>query len=290
MTFDVHTTGLGVRFGDLRAIDDLSVTFPAGVITGLLGRNGAGKSTLMSVLAGYRPPNSGTASVDGAAPFEDPRLMSEICLVREVSDLEPSLRVAEAIELAASVRPRWDQAYADRLVDRFGLALDAKVGTLSRGAGSALLVIVGLAARAPLTMFDEPHLGMDPTMRYAFYEELLEDYGTHPRTVVVSTHLIDEAVPVIEHVVMIDHGRLLTSGTVDELVQHGVRLTGQDAAVGSLTDGLRVLHDQRLGRTRSAVVVAPFGEVEPRASQLGVDAEPLPLQDLFVHLTSEVSP
>jgi ABC-2 type transport system ATP-binding protein len=284
----IETFGLHVHFGRIRAIDDLSMRIAGGTICGILGRNGAGKSTLLSTIAGYRRPTRGRIEVAGADPFENARLMNEICLIRESGDFENSTTVDQVLELGNALRARWDARFAERLVDRFALPRAAKVGKLSRGQQAALAVTVGLASRAPLTMLDEPHLGMDAPSRYAFYEELLADYGEHPRTILLSTHHIDEVASILEDVVIIDHGRLLMQSSVDDLRAAGVELTGPAEAVDVMTAGLRTLSERRFGRTKSVVVFEPFDDDHAhRATDAGIDVGPIPLQDLFVHLTSE---
>jgi ABC-2 type transport system ATP-binding protein len=288
MTFPIEVTGLQVHFGDVRAVDDVSLTIAGGTVCGLLGRNGAGKSTLLSVLAAFRRPTGGQVRVDGEDPYENPRLMSETCLVRAGGDFEDSMTVRDTLGVAGELRPRWDTAFADDLVERFELPLRSKVRDLSRGKRSALAVTVGLAARAPLTMFDEPHLGMDVPSRYAFYDELLADYMAHPRTIVLSTHLIDEVASLFEDVVILDHGRVLAHAPADEMVARGAELTGSAEAVTALTRDLPVVSSRNLGPTRSVVVVEPLDDARrAEAAAAGVDVAPLPLQDLFVHLTAQ---
>jgi ABC-2 type transport system ATP-binding protein len=286
--FTVETSGLHVHFGHVRAIDDLSMRIAGGTICGILGRNGAGKSTLLSTLAAFRRPTRGRIEVDGVDPYENARLMNEICLIRESGDFENSTTVGQVLELGDALRARWDPDFAERLVDRFTLPRRTKVGKLSRGQRAALAVTVGLASRAPLTMLDEPHLGMDAPSRYAFYEELLADYAEHPRTILLSTHHIDEVAAILEDVVIIDHGRLLMQSSVEDLRAAGVELTGPAEAVDVMTAGLRTLSERRLGRTKSVVVFEPFDtDRVRRATDAGIDVGPIPLQDLFVHITGE---
>lgn len=283
----ISTDDLVMRFGDTTAIDGLSVTLPAGRITGLLGRNGAGKSTLMGLAAGHRRPTSGTLQLDGTEPYEHARLMAETSLVRDTVPFADSTTVTGHFKLVAAVRPRWDQEFADRLADRFELPARKRIGKLSKGKQAAVSVITALAARAPLTMFDEPHLGMDAPSRYAFYDELLADYAAHPRTILLSTHVIDEIANVIEDVVILDRGRLVVHDAVDQLRSRGAAITGRAADVDDVTFGLRVLSSRTLGTTKQAVVYDEFnGDVARRAAAAGVDIEPIPLQDLFIHLTS----
>jgi len=159
MSFPVEVCDLTVRFGDTRAVDDVSFSLAGGAIVGLLGRNGAGKTTLLETLAAFRRPTSGGVLIDGEDPYENRRLMSEMCLVREDGDLDDGVCVRDAMKIAATLRPRWDEETALRLVDRFEIATARKVGALSRGQRSALAASIGIATRAPVTMLDEPHLG-----------------------------------------------------------------------------------------------------------------------------------
>jgi ABC-2 type transport system ATP-binding protein len=285
----VELRDVTVRFGATTAVDAVTTTIAGGTIVGLLGRNGAGKSTLLSTIAAYRRPTSGTVRVDGGDPYEDPRLMSDICFVRDDGDFNGDLSIRDTVSIAGSLRPYWDQDTADRLLERFRLeAGRKKVGALSKGQRSALAVSVGLATRAPLTMFDEPHLGMDAPSRYAFYDELLAAYMEQPRTIVVSTHLIDEMAALFESVVIIDHGALLTHQTTDDLRARGVEITGPAAAVDEITLGMHVLSTRSLGSTKSAVVFGHFnGGLREQAAAAGVELGPIPLQDLFVALTSQ---
>jgi ABC-2 type transport system ATP-binding protein len=282
----ITTEHLTLRFGDVCAVEDLTVSFAPGRITGLLGRNGAGKSSLMTLVAGYRRATSGSLLVDGADPFEDAERMAETVLVRERILHADSTSVKDHLSIAASVRPRWDAEFAASLVERFEIPRARRISKLSHGQQAAVNVVVGLASRAPLTMFDEPHLGMDAPSRYAFYDSLLADYAEHPRTIVLSTHIIDEIANVVEDVVIIDRGRLLVSDAAERLRARGAEVTGPAELVDEVTFGRRVLSSRSLGHTKSAIVYDDLGGSFARlAAELDVDVGPLPLQDLFVHLT-----
>jgi ABC-2 type transport system ATP-binding protein len=288
MTFAITTRGLTQRFGDTAALDDVDLDLPAGAITAVLGRNGAGKSTLHSILAAYRRPTSGEVRVDGEDPYEHARLMSETCLIRGYPS-DGSTSVGDVLELAALLRPRWDGGYAERLLGVFDIPR-RRLRALSKGQRASLAVSVGLATRAPLTIFDEPHLGMDAPSRYAFYDELLADYLEHPRTILFSTHHIDEAARLFEHVVILDRGRVLLAEPAVELQGRGAELTGRDDAVDAFTAHRHVLATRQLGRTKAVAVFDRLDEGDRAdAARLGIEVGPLPLQDLFVHLTSQES-
>ncbi|WP_027346104.1 ABC transporter ATP-binding protein [Hamadaea tsunoensis] len=288
MSLGVEVADLSVRYGDVTALDGLSFTLAPGKIYGLLGRNGSGKSTLLSVLAAFRRPAAGRVLVDGQDPFENPSVMSRICLIREGGDLYSSARVRDVVGFAACVREGFDKAYADRLLDVFQIPRRRRVQALSRGQRSALGSVLGLASRAPLTILDEAYLGMDAPSRYTFYDALLEDYAEHPRTIILSTHLIEEVARLLEEVVIIDRGRLVLAGDTEDVRARGVTVTGRAAEVDAFTAGLTVLNSQTLGATKSATVFGPLDdERRDRARTYELDLGPVALQDLFVHLTRE---
>lgn len=228
--YAVELAGVSVRFGATMAVDQVTTTIAAGTITGLLGRNGSGKSSLLATIAAFRKPSAGRVLVDGVDPYENPDVTAGICLIREAGDYADS-RVTDMLRLARTVRPTWSDDLAEHLLARFKLPTRKLATSLSRGQRSALGALLGLAARSPLTLFDEVYLGMDAPTRYAFYDELLSDYTTHPRTIVLSSHLIEEVERLFEHVLVLDEGRLLLHDAAENLRARGERLSIQDMFV-----------------------------------------------------------
>lgn len=290
MTVRVELRDLTLRYRSTVAIDRLSASFEPGRIHGLLGRNGSGKTSLLSVIAGFRRATAGEVLVDGRPAFEDDDAMRRTCLIRGPGDSVehdwPADRVRDALRTAAKLRSSWDEGFADRLVDRFQLPLKQRLGELSTGQRSMVGVTLGLASRAPLTMFDESYLGMDAPSRYAFYDELLQDFIAHPRTIVVSTHLIEEVASLFEQVTIIERGRLMLQDDADTVRSRGATVTGPADAVERLTAGMTVLTSKQLGPMRAATVYGEaVDELSAAASDLGVEVGPAALQDLFVHLT-----
>jgi ABC-2 type transport system ATP-binding protein len=288
MSLPVEVHALTVRYGEVTALDDLTFRLDGGKIYGLLGRNGAGKTTLLSVLSAYRKPTAGSALVGGQVPFENPRITPQVCFVRESLDIYETDKAGEAFALGKLCRPNWDADYAEELAARFKLPLKRGANKLSRGMKSALGVTIGLASRAPVTIFDEAYLGMDAPSRYAFYEELLADYMRHPRTIIMSTHLIDEASSLFEEVVILDRGRLVVHDDAEALRSRGAAIVGPADDVDRVTAGLTILNAQRLGGTKSITV---YGELpdgfERTARAAGLELGPVALQDLFIHLTAD---
>lgn len=286
MSFGIDVSRLCLDYGDTRALDEMTFSVEGGKILGLLGRNGSGKTSLVSVLAAFRKAGSGDVLVAGQPPFENAAVMAGTCLIREGGDVNDNARVASVLEFAARYRPQWNWELANKLVDRFELPRRKRVKALSRGAKSALGVVLGMASRAPLTIFDEVHLGMDAPSRYTFYEELLNDYLAYPRTFILSTHLIEEVSSLLEDVLIIDRGRVVLHEPMEEVRERGVAITGPAAAVDRFAAELTVLNRQELG---GSAQVTSFGALSDdrrhEAKAAGLELGPVPLQDLFVHLT-----
>lgn len=287
MSIGIDITGLTVRYPDVTAIDGLDLRLEGGKIYGLLGRNGSGKTTLLSQIAAFRRVREGQVLVDGEVPFENERITQQICFIRESGDVvADSDAVANIMRRNALLRPNWDAELAERLMERFQLTGRRRVSKLSRGQRSAVGITIGMASRAPLTMFDESYLGMDAPSRYAFYDALLEDYMENPRTIILSTHLIEEVAQLFEEVVIIDRGRLVAHEDTETLRMRGAAVIGPAEAVDDFTAGMTVLGEQRLGGTKSVTVYGEIGTDARRvAADWGLELSPVALQDLFVHLT-----
>ncbi|WP_380167782.1 ATP-binding cassette domain-containing protein [Jannaschia sp. R86511] len=279
--------GVSRSFGGTPALQDVDVALPSGAIVGLLGRNGAGKTTIMRLLTGHVRPGSGRVRLDGRDPWEDAAVLSRTCFVREAQKYPDGIRVAQVLRSASYVLPGWDDAYARELAADFGLPGRRAVSKLSRGMLSAVGVVVGLASRAPVTFFDEPYLGLDATARQLFYDRLLADYAEHPRTVVLSTHLIDEVADLLGHVVVVDSGRVVLDEDAEDLRGRGAVLVGPEPAVSSLLADRPVLGRERLGGTVRVAVAWPLTEPDRAgADRAGVAVEPLSLQQLVVRTTA----
>lgn len=288
MSFAVTTTDLTVRYGRTTAVDGVSLDLTAGAIHGLLGRNGSGKTTLLSTLAAFRRPAAGTVLVDGEDPWENERVARGICLVRESGDVQVDLPIRDNLAYLAAVRPHYAPDLAGTLLDTFELDPRTKPAKLSRGKKSAFGVVVGLASRAELTIFDEVHLGMDAPSRYAFYDALVADYVEHPRTIILSSHLIDEVQRLLEGVVILDHGRVLLVDEAEALRGRGVSVTGPADVVDAFVGTRVVLRRQRLGGTAQVTVDGGLSAQErATALEAGLELGPVDLQSLFVHLTEK---
>ena len=283
MTPTISVAELSRRYRDQAALDNVSLSVEPGTVTGLLGRNGAGKTTLLRIITGLEFPTTGEVKVFGAAPAENDSVLRRMAFVRE-EQAYPDFRVGHAIRVASWFYPNWNAKLAEQLRADFELPLDRRMRRLSRGMRSAVGIVIGLAARAELTLFDEPYAGLDAVARQLFYDRLLADFAEHPRTIVLSTHLIDEVADLLEHVVMLDHGRVALDAPADEIRGTGMTVSGPAIAVEEFVAGRPVWHRQRIASRASAVVAGPVdATAQARARALHLSLEPLSLQQLLVH-------
>ncbi len=286
MTTIVEINGLSKHYGNVKAVDNVSFKLEEGKIYGLLGRNGAGKTTIMHMLTAQIFKTSGELKVFGEEPFENEKVLNRICFIKESQKYPDTFRVKDVLNVCPLFFPNWDREFAMSLVEEFRLPLKRRMKKLSRGMLSAVGIVVGLASRAPLTIFDEPYLGLDAVARNLFYDRLLEDYGEHPRTVVLSTHLIDEVSQLLEHVLVVDAGKLLLNEEAETLRGNASNIVGSAAKVEPFLGGKKIIHRAQFGGLLSATVLGRLSEQDrKRAEEQGLEIGPVSLQQMIVHMT-----
>ncbi|MBP1326681.1 ABC-2 type transport system ATP-binding protein [Leucobacter exalbidus] len=279
----IETRGLTRSFRGTVALDDVTLDIHENVITGLLGRNGSGKTTLMSLITAQDQATSGVVHVGGVSPFEHAEVIERMCFIRDNQRYPDDYKLKHALRAAAIGFPNWSQETADRLVKLFRIPTKPIVKKFSRGQLSALGIVLGLAARAPITFFDEPYLGLDATARSIFYEELMRDYGEHPRTIIVSTHLIDEMDQLLERVIVLDRGRVVRHSDVEEMRGGVFQLSGRASVVASFVTelGLETVSQRTIGGLGTAVIEGVLSpENRAAAAAGGLEITPVSLQDL----------
>jgi ABC-2 type transport system ATP-binding protein len=274
--------GVTMRFREHTALTDVSTVIERDAITGLLGRNGAGKTTLMQLLTGHRVPSNGSVEVFGARPYENDAVLSRMAFIKEGQRYPDLFRVRDALDAAAMLFPNWDDDLARSLLRDFDLPEKRTIKKLSRGMNSAVGIVIGLASRAELTLFDEPYLGLDAVARQLFYDRLLADYAEHPRTILLSTHLIEEIADLLEHVVLLDHGRIVLDDDTESLRSSAVTVSGPRAQVEAFGARHDVLHSEFLAGSGRAVVRLRYDD-DPAAT--GLTWEATPLQQLVVSMS-----
>jgi ABC-2 type transport system ATP-binding protein len=209
MSTIIEAQGLSKRYGHVRALNGLSFHIEAGRIVGLIGRNGAGKTTALKAILGLTP-FEGQLSVLGHNPaLERDALMREVCFIADTAVLPRWLRVDCAIDFVDGVHPRFDRTRAEDFLKRTDIRMKSRIGELSKGMVTQLHLALILAIDAQLLVLDEPTLGLDLLYRREFYDTLLNDYFDKERTIVLSTHQVEEVENLLTDVMFIDGGKLV---------------------------------------------------------------------------------
>ncbi|TYD00564.1 ABC transporter ATP-binding protein [Arthrobacter echini] len=283
MTQAIELQSVTRRFRNDNALEDVTLAVPDGAICGLLGRNGAGKTTVMSLISGQDRPTTGRVLVDGDDPFENEAVLSSISFVRDNQRYPDDYFLHHVLSIAPAFAPHWDGELAAELVEGFRLPRKPAIRKFSRGQLSAVAIVLGLASRAPVTLLDEPYLGLDATARGLFHDLLLRDLGRHPRTLLLSTHLIDESDSLFDHVVLMDRGRVVLRAEAEEARRVAMCVSGVADAVQAFCADYPVLRSHSIGGLRTSTVTGRLDDdARSRAATLGVQLKGASLQDLAV--------
>ena len=213
----ISAKGLTKRFGKTIAVDNISFDIPAGRIVGLIGPNGSGKTTALKAILGLTP-FEGTLSVLGLDPrTQRDELMQQVCFIADVAILPRWLSVGNAVDFVAGVHPKFDRAKAERYLASTKLKPTMKVKEMSKGMVVQLHLALVMAIDAKLLVLDEPTLGLDILYRKQFYQHLLEEYFDENKTIIVTTHQVEEIEHILSDLMFIRDGKIVLSSTMDDV-------------------------------------------------------------------------
>src|SRR4051794_26752699 len=273
----IEARGLRKSFGKNIALDGVSLHVEEGRILGLIGPNGAGKTTALNAILGLTP-YQGELRVLGRDPWaERDQLMRDVCFISDVAVLPRWIKVEQALEFVAGVHPRFDRAKAESFLAKTTIHRASKVRELSKGMVTQLHLALIMAIDARLLVLDEPTLGLDILYRKQFYDSLLNDYFDRSRTIVVTTHQVEEIEHVLTDVMFINRGRIVFECRMEELEWRYVEVTVHPEQVAAAR-ALKPMHErQAIGRSvllfdrADRQQLAGFGEVRtPRIADLFV--------------------
>ncbi len=282
----ISCSNLEKRYKTKLAINNLSVSIDENKIVGLIGRNGAGKTTFLKMCAGYLRPTGGQLKILNEEVFDNIDVLSELIFVDEEIKYHRSYRIKDICELAAIYYKNWDAKFATRLLKYFNLDENQRYKRLSRGMKTQLNMIVGLSSRAPVTILDEPTLGMDAAVRKDFYNILLKDYMDNPRTILISSHLLNEIETLLEEIILIDNGELVLQKPIDEMQEFGIYLSGKRDVVEPYIKNKQVLNTEYMGNSLIAAIKNDLtdGEKEELMNK-NIDISKVKVEDVCIYLT-----
>ncbi|RQP26002.1 ABC transporter ATP-binding protein [Piscinibacter terrae] len=276
----IEARGLSVRYGRKMACDELTFTVPKGRVVGLLGHNGAGKTSLMKALVGLMP-RSGELSVMGLDPVRQRvQLLQSLCYIPDVAILPRWARVDQLITLMSGLHPRFSADRARALLKRTSVGPRDKVKTLSKGMVVQLHLALIASIDARLMILDEPTLGLDILSRKSFYEMLIDEWCDGERTVIISTHQVEEIETLLSDVMILNEGKLVLDISLEDVDRRFVALSHDAVSADRIAAAHPLLRYRQQGETVALFDGAPSDDV----AQLGRRMRPK-LVDLFVALT-----
>lgn len=270
-------------FGNTVALDNLSLSLEQNKIYGLLGRNGAGKTTLLNLITNKLFPTDGEILVDGETVIENEKALSKIYFMTEKNFYPDSMTIKNAFRWGKEFYSNFDLNYAENLSSKFSLDTKKKIKSLSTGYKSIFKIVMALACNAPVILLDEPVLGLDANHRDLFYKELIQNYSENPRTIIISTHLIEEAADVIENAIVIKNGKILMNDSVENILSKGYCVSGSAATVDKFISNKNVLGTDTLGGLKTAYLMEKVNE---NSIPAGLEISNLDLQKLFIYMTN----
>jgi len=281
----VEARGLRKTFGATVALDGINLRVEEGRILGLIGPNGAGKTTALNAILGLTP-YQGELRVLGRDPWtERDQLMRDVCFIADVAVLPRWLRVSQALEYLAGVHPRFDRAKAESFLAKTDIRRTSKVRELSKGMVTQLHLALVMGIDARLLVLDEPTLGLDILYRKQFYDSLLNDYFDRTRTIVVTTHQVEEIQHVLTDLMFIHRGRIVFGSTMEEFESRYLEVTVNPERVAAAR-ALRPMHERQvLGRT-----ILLFDRADRQQLAALGDVRTPSIADLFVAVMGNQNP
>jgi ABC-type multidrug transport system ATPase subunit len=287
VTAVIETQQLRKTYGDVVALDGLTLQVPRGSIFGLIGRNGAGKTTTLNLLIGLLHPDSGSARIEGHDAHRDgARARRAIAFVAEEAGIYPWLTVEEAARYWSRLSGAWDEASFRRCVDRFDLPLKRTVAKLSKGMRTQLLLALAVGKQPSVYILDEPTSGLDPVVRRHVLRLLDDEAKLHGRTVLLSSHVLSELSETCTHVAVIDRGRLKIDSPLPELRSRWRKFafTSRGDALDSRLREMGFTSYEQRGDAYTVFVGEDHDRAQARLGALpieGLRAEPMELEEIF---------
>ena len=270
------------KFGDFKALDDLSLTVPKGAVYGLVGPNGAGKSTAIRCLTGVYRPEAGQALMEDSKIFENPAVKQRIGYIPDDVFYFPSATLEDMRKYYKGMYPDFDDALFERLYEIFQLPRKSPIRRFSKGMQKQAAFHLTICTRPDMLILDEPVDGLDPVMRRQVWSLILSDVAQRGTTVLISSHNLRELEDICDHVGIMDHGRMLLEKSLADMqgATHKLQI------VGNAPEGLEVLHESSSGRLSTLIVRGTAAEIEEKAAAANpayFDVLPLSLEEIFIY-------
>ena len=283
----IEVKNLKKKYGDNLVLDNIDITFDENKIYGLLGRNGAGKTTLLNIITNRIFQDDGTVEVDGENINGNDNALEKIYFMTEKNLFPEGYKVKDIFKWTAEFYPKFSMEYALELSKKFDLDISKKIKNLSTGYSSRAKIIVAMASNAEVVIYDEPVLGLDANHRELFYKELMKDYIKNPKTIILSTHIIEEVSSLLEKVVILNDKKVVNTDDAEELLNKVYTVSGLSENVDMYIEGREIINIETLTNFKSATVLGEINRIDRTiAESLGLEFSKVELQNLFISLTN----
>ena len=284
----IKISNLTKEYGKHKVLDNISLTIEENKIYGLLGRNGAGKTTLLNLITNRIFPSEGSIKIDEENVIENSNAIRKIYFMAE-QDLYPeSMKIKELFKWTKEFYKNFDMDYALALSKKFNLSVNKKFKELSTGYSSICKIIITLSSGAEILIFDEPVLGLDANHRDMFYKELVQNYIDEPKTIILSTHIIEEVSEILEKVIIIKDGKILGDKEVESLLGEAYLVSGPSEKVEEYIKDKKCINIESIAGFKAATILGKITqENNIQIKELKLEASKVELQKLFIHLTGE---
>jgi ABC-2 type transport system ATP-binding protein len=284
----IQCDNVSKAYKSVNAVNNLSFSIEENTITGLIGRNGAGKTTLLKMLSGFLKTSDGEIKVFNENPFNSLHVSSNTIFIDENMSFSKQLTLDEILSAAKGFYPNLNETMSRKLLEYFSLNQNKKHNELSKGMTSTFNMILGIASHCALTIMDEPTTGMDAAVRKEIYKIMLRDYIENPRSIIISSHHLEELEDILEDILLLQDGTKLLHMPIVDLKEYAISFSGKVEAVNPLIKGRKMLYEESFGKDSVYLVVQTnnFEEDLKAAKAINIDAKPVSTNDLCIYLTS----
>ncbi len=276
--------GLCKNYKKTKALADINIEIVPNKIHGLLGRNGAGKTTLLNLITNRIFPSQGQIEIDGRPVHENGSILKNIYYMAEIDFFPGQRRVNRLYKWTKDFYPAFDWDYAVDLAHKFDLDLSLRFNTLSKGYKTISKAIAALASNSPIILMDEPTLGLDAVYRDLLYKEILANYSAQPKTILLSTHLIEEISGILEEGIIIKTGHIIRQENVESLLASAHVASGAIAAVDEYAAGKNLIDEEVMADFKATTIIDSPKDSD-LAQKLDLTLKQTNLQKLFIALT-----
>lgn len=284
----IKVKNVSKNYGEKKVLDYISIEFEENKIYGLLGRNGAGKTTLLNLITDRISLDVGKITIDDEDVYENDMALEKVYYMTEKNLYPDDYKIKDVFKWTKVFYQNFDNEYALQLSRKFDIDVNKKIKNLSTGYNTVCKIITTLASGAEILIFDEPVLGLDANHREIFYKELMKNYIEQPKTIILSTHIIEEVSNLLEKVIIIKNSKIITSDNCDELLEKSYTVSGLSQNVDKFIKSKKAVNSEEIAAFKEVTILGKLNsEDKILADQLELKFSKVQLQKLFIYLTEK---